>query len=423
MRHITLLLVLIFCAITSKAQDFNKLFSDSTLRITYTFSGNAHKQNIALDQLTMSPHWFGKRQNLSKIPVEGNAQIAVRLHNTKQLIYLNSFSTLFQEWITYDEALKVDRSFENVLLIPMPKEAVDVEVYMINNRREKTVSFTHTITPNDILIRQDGFKDLTPFETIHQAADTSKCIRIAYLAEGYTESEMPAFINDAKRATEALFAHEPFKELQSKFNIIAVKSPSKESGTSIPSKGIWKETALQSSFDTFYSDRYLTTLHVKKIHQWLAGLPYEHIIILVNTSEYGGGGILNFYNLSSCNHKSFLPVVVHEFGHSFAGLADEYAYEQEQLNMYPLDIEPWEPNITTLVQFDKKWKNLLDPKTPIPTPLNNKKYTLGAFEGAGYSLKGVYRGERNCRMRANDIPNFCTVCRKALTDVINFYTK
>ena len=134
---------------------------------------------------------------------------------------------------------------------------------------------------------------------------------------------MPAFINDAKRATEALFAHEPFKELQSKFNIIAVKSPSKESGTSIPSKGIWKETALQSSFDTFYSDRYLTTLHVKKIHQWLAGLPYEHIIILVNTSEYGGGGILNFYNLSSCNHKSFLPVVVHEFGHSFAGLADE----------------------------------------------------------------------------------------------------
>ena len=107
---------------------------------------------------------------------------------------------------------------------------------------------------------------------------------------------MPAFINDAKRATEALFAHEPFKELQNKFNIIAVKSPSKESGTSIPSKGIWKETALQSSFDTFYSDRYLTTLHVKKIHQWLAGLPYEHIIILVNTSEYGGGGILNFYN-------------------------------------------------------------------------------------------------------------------------------
>lgn len=278
MRHITLLLVLIFCAITSKAQDFNKLFSDSTLRIAYTFSGNAHKQNIALDQLTVSPRWFGKRQNLSKIPVEGNAQIAVRLHNTKQLIYLNSFSTLFQEWITYDEALKVDRSFENVLLIPMPKETVDVEVYMINNRREKTVSFTHTINPNDILIRQDGFKDLTPFETIHQAADTNKCIRIAYLAEGYTESEMPAFINDAKRATEALFAHEPFKELQSKFNIIAVKSPSKESGTSIPSKGIWKETALQSSFDTFYSDRYLTTLHVKKIHQWLAGLPYEHII-------------------------------------------------------------------------------------------------------------------------------------------------
>lgn len=127
---------------------------------------------------------------------------------------------------------------------------------------------------------------------------------------------MGLFIKDAQTATDALFAHEPFKSKKDKFNIIAVKSDSEESGTSEPSKGIWKNTALSSHFDTFYSDRYLTTLHLKDVHNWLAGTPYEHIIILVNTEKYGGGGILNSYNLSMTHNEWFKPVVVHEFGHS-----------------------------------------------------------------------------------------------------------
>ena len=158
--------------------------------------------------------------------------------------------------------------------------------------------------------------------------------------------------------------------------------------------------------------RYLTTLNLKALHDWLAGIPYEHIIVLVNTEKYGGGGILNSYNLSMAHHRMFKPVVVHEFGHSFAGLADEYAYEQEAIPMYPADVEPWEPNITTQVNFGAKWKDMV-----------GKIDGVGLFEGAGYSLKGVYRPENDCRMRTNENPTFCHVCEKAIRDIVDFYTK
>ena len=224
---------------------------------------------------------------------------------------------------------------------------------------------------------------------------------------------MATFIKDADTAVEAMFEHEPFKSMRDRFNIIAVEAPSAESGTSEPAKGIWKNTALHSHFDTFYSDRYLTTLHLKDLHNWLAGTPYEHIIVLVNSSKYGGGGILNSYNLTSTHHLYYKPVVVHEFGHSFCGLADEYAYEQEDIPMYPHDIEPWEPNITTKVDFAKKWQDML----------HKKDKAIGLYEGAGYSLKGVYRAYPDCRMRTNQNPEFCKVCQRALIRLINFYTK
>ena len=206
------------------------------------------------------------------------------------------------------------KSFENVFLVPFPKDTVDITVELRNNRRQPTVSMSHTVNPKDILIRHIGEHSVTPYETLQKAADTTRCIHIAYIAEGYTEAEMPNFIEACQTANEALFAHEPFKSLRQRFNVIAVKAPSVESGTSEPSKGIWKNTALHSHFDTFYSDRYLTTLHLKDLHDWLAGTPYEHIIVLVNTEKYGGGGILNSYNLSMVRNSYFKPVVVHEFG-------------------------------------------------------------------------------------------------------------
>lgn len=413
--YLTYTLPCILCLFMSanvNAQDFNKVFSDSTLRIDYIFSGNANQQHIAVDQLNVMPRWYGKRQRLAELPMEGNGQITVRDHRTKRTLYRNSFSTLFQEWLTYDEAKHTSRAFENVFLVPMPKDTVDITVTLNDNRRETMTQLTHTVAPTDILIKHIGERNRTSFETLQTAQDTSRCIHIAFLAEGYHTDEMDIFLKDATEATEALFAHEPFKAMRNRFNIIAVKAPSADSGTSEPSKGVWKNTALHSHFDTFYSNRYLTTLRLKTVHDWLAGLPYEHIIILVNTHQYGGGGILNSYNLSMTHHPSFKPVVVHEFGHSFAGLADEYAYDFEEIPMYPPDIEPWEQNITTKVKFSDKWQDMMG---NVPS--------VGLIESAGYSLKGIYRASHDCRMRTNDTPEFCPVCQRAIQRVIDFYTK
>lgn len=413
MKRLLGFVVLAVLTLTASAQRYDDYFTDRTLRLDYIFSGNAENQKIALDELCTVPHWYGKRTRLAEVPVEGNGQVTVRCHRTGEVIYRNSFSTLFQEWLSYDEAKGgVRKAFQNVFLVPMPKDTVDVTVELRNNRRKVTAQLTHSVVPSDILIRHVGERDVTPYVTLQKAADTTRCIHIAYIAEGYQKKEMATFLNDARTAMEALFAHEPFKSMRERFNIVAVEAPSQESGTSEPSKGIWKNTALHSHFDTFYSDRYLTTLNLKDLHDWLAGTPYEHIIVLVNTEKYGGGGILNSYNLAMAHHRMFKPVVVHEFGHSFAGLGDEYAYDFEQIPMYPHDVEPWEKNLTTKVDFHDKWENLI-----------GKVKGVGFYEGAGYSLKGVYRASEDCRMRTNEYPEFCPACRQALTRLIDFYTR
>lgn len=231
------------------------------------------------------------------------------------------------------------------------------------------------------------------------------------------------FSIDAQRTCESLFSHEPFRSMKQKFNIVAVASPSTDSGVSVPRADQWKQTAVHSHFDTFYSERYLTTSRVKSIHNALAGIPYEHIIILANTDVYGGGGIYNSYTLTTAHHSMFKPVVVHEFGHSFGGLADEYFYEDDTMtDTYPLDVEPWEQNITTRVNFASKWEDMLPPHIPVPTPVaQQKNYPVGVYEGGGYSFKGIYRPAYNCRMKTNEHPEFCPVCQRAIRRIIEFY--
>ena len=426
-KSYVLAVLLLLCSLPHAwAQSFDDYFTDTTLRLDYIFSGDINSQEISLDELHTLPRWYGKRYRLGEVPVRGNGQLVMRDHHSGTVIYRNSFSTLFQEWLSYPEASMTRRSFQNVFLAPMPKDSVDITIELYNNRQQTIATMTHTVAPDDILIRRSGWEGVTPYETLQQARDTTRCIHIAFLAEGYQEKEMDVFLSDCRKATNALFAHEPFKSMRDRFNIVAVKSPSVDSGTSIPRKGVWKNTAIHSHFDTFYSDRYLTTLHLKELHDCLAGTPYEHIIVLVNTNLYGGGGILNSYNLSMAHHSLFKPVVVHEFGHSFAGLGDEYAYEQEAIPMYPHDVEPWEPNLTTLVDFQNKWEDLIEKGTPFPTPSSTDpkviKNRVGLFEGAGYSLKGVYRPSQDCRMRTNENPVFCPVCDRAIRRTIDFYT-
>lgn len=423
MKLFCCIVLFFFTFVEGYAQNFADYFQDKTLRVDYIFTGDARQQAIYLDELSQLPSWAGRQHHLSELPLEGNGQIIVKDLATKRCIYKTSFSSLFQEWLTTDEAKETAKGFENSFLLPYPKQPVEVETVLYSPRREVMANYKHIVRPDDILIHKRGVSHVTPHRYMLQSGNEKECIDVAILAEGYTGKEMDLFYQDAQNACESLFSHEPFRSMKDKFNIIAVASPSTDSGVSVPRENQWKQTAVHSHFDTFYSDRYLTTSRVKSIHNALAGIPYEHIIILANTDVYGGGGIYNSYTLTTAHHPMFKPVVVHEFGHSFAGLADEYFYEDDTMtDTYPLDIEPWEQNISTRIDFASKWENMLTKGTPIPTPTTErKKYPVGVYEGGGYSAKGIYRPAYDCRMRTNGYPEFCPVCQRAIRRVIEFY--
>lgn len=423
-KHILFLLCLIAVAST-RAQVFADHFADKTLRIDYIFNGNASGQAICLNGLSALPTWAGRKHHLAELPLQGNGQIIMRNAASGKTIYTTSFSSLFQEWLETDEARNVTKGFENTFLLPYPLQPVEIEITLLDPRRNVRASMKHIVHPNDVLIEQKGNSHITPHKYLLHNDSPEKCIDVAILAEGYTLQEIQTFYEDADIACKSIFDHEPFKSMKKRFNVVAVASPSTDSGVSVPRLNEWKHTAFGSHFSTFYSDRYLTTSRVKAIHDALAGIPYEHIIILANTEEYGGGGIYNSYTLTTAHHPMFRPVVVHEFGHSFGGLADEYFYDNDVMtDTYPLDIEPWEQNISTQVDFAAKWKDMLSENTPVPTPAEvSENYPTGVYEGGGYSAKGIFRPAENCRMRTNEYPAFCPVCQRALRRIIEFYTE
>ena len=200
--------------------------------------------------------------------------------------------------------------------------------------------------------------------------DVSEKIDILFVAEGYTQAEMDKFLVDVTRSADYIFSEEPFQSHREKFNVRAVLSFSKDSGTDIPGQGVWKNTVINSSFYTFGIERYMTTMDFKSVCDVAANAHYDQIYILVNTDKYGGGGIYNHYSISAADNEASRAVVIHEFGHAFGGLADEYYNSAVAYNDYfPLDVEPWNPNLTTLVDFPSKWKEALDKEIPVPTPV------------------------------------------------------
>jgi hypothetical protein len=407
----------------ANAVNFDKNFCDSTLRLDYIFCGDAKGDiDIALNAKSKFAGWAGRRVNLDKLPVLGRAHVAVTTMEG-DTIYINSYSTLFQEWLQTDEAQTTRRSSDFTALVPYPKQKVKIGVSLFDNCDREIARLNHEIDPADILIQQ---KKVSPdMRYIRKEGDVAEKIDVAILAEGYTEAEKEIFYKDAETAVESILSHTPFKEMADRFNFLAVFTPSKDSGVSVPRYGEWKETAFGSHFSTFYSNRYLTAPNVTPIHDALSGLPYEHLIILANTEEYGGGGIYNHYMLTAAHTEKFWPVVTHEFGHSFGALTDEYFYDDD-ITTYTYDkgVEPWEQNITTMVDFKAKWEDMMTPGAPIPTAVEDAdKYPVGAYEGGGYIKYGVYRPSYNCRMRTNEYPEFCPVCKRAIARVIDFYTK
>ena len=424
--RLTYIFIAILTALASTATDFNDRFADRTLRLDYIFSANGDTRQVNLDRMTTTAGWAGRRTNMNRLPYAGDGTIDLIDVATGDTIYRHSFSSLYHEWLSTDEAKQTPQGFRNSYLVPQPKGKTRIEVTLTDARRKPMARMTHLYDPEEILIEPlDKTKPL-PHKYLHRSKlSPDKAIDVAILAEGYTTAEMDSFYRHAEIAVESILSYEPFKSMADRFNFVAVASPSEDSGVSVPRTGDWKRTAFGSHFSTFHSDRYLTTDQLDRVHNALIGIPYEHIIILANTEEYGGGGIYNSYTLTAARHKMFLPVVVHEFGHSFGGLADEYFYEDDVMeDTYPTDVEPWNPNITTLTDFGSKWEKLLPKGTPVPTlPKDAKKYPIGVYEGGGYSFKGVYRPADECRMRNNSYPTFCPGCENALAELIKFYTE
>lgn len=340
-----------------------------------------------------------------------------------KLIYSRGFSTLFQEWQTTDEAKTVVRSMEGSVVMPFPKNNIRVEIHRRDRNNYFNKIFEYSISPENYFIIKEKIKPYPSFQ-VHFSGEPSNNLDIVFLPEGYSIEEMEKFQKDCERFANYLFEYSPFKEYKNKINIWGVKAPSLESGTDIPGKNLWKQTVLNTRFYTFDSERYLTTQDFFTVRDIAANAPYDQIYILVNTEKYGGGGIYNFYNLTSVDNERSKQVFIHELGHGFGGLADEYASDNTYLDYYPLDVEPWEVNITTLVDFDSKWKDLLDDGVPIPTPVEEKyKNKIGVFEGGGYTNKGVFRPTYASIMNSFVSNEFNKVSKRALIELIKSYTE
>ncbi|MCQ2153750.1 MAG: IgA Peptidase M64 [Bacteroidales bacterium] len=383
--------------------------SDNTLRLDYIFTGGCSDTGIALSRMSVTPGWYGRRVNMDRVPVAGNGDIRVVEDGSGRILYANSFSTLFQEWLTSDESKRMVKAFENTFLVPLPDSAATVTLRLFDARRKVIAEYSHRVDPADILIARRGVSGVGR-RYIHRGGDPKDCIDVAILAEGYAAGELDSFYASAATSVGSIFSHEPFGSNRERFNFLAVGAESADSGVSVPRDGKWCQTAVGSNFDTFYIERYLTTDHIFDMHDILEGLPYEHIIILANTPVYGGGGIYNSYTLTTAEHGKFQPVVVHEFGHSFGALADEYDTDSYDDPYYFPDVEPWEENVTTRVDLKSKWQDMIDAGVP----------GVGLYEGAGYQAKGVWRPGADCRMRTNTATEFCPVCRRALGRMIDF---
>ncbi len=424
MRNLWILLLLITFSATSQVK-FDDYFLPKTLRFDYTRAGDADTSKVFFEQLKQEQFWGGSKTNLIDTFQYGDYMLQVYDYTGEKLIYSRGYSSLFREWIDTEEAKTLPRSYYGSVVMPFPKHKITIK---LQNRDKKNVFRTVyelKVDPNNnyFIVKEEGNKYKT--EKLHDSGDPSIKLDIAVLAEGYTRQEMDKFKKDVERFIGYFFKVSPFKENKDKVNFWAVYSESEESGTDIPGINMWKKTVLNTNFYTFNSERYLTTRDVKQIRDLAAHVPYDQIYILVNSDKYGGGGIYNYYNLCTSNNQYSEEVFTHEFGHAFAALGDEYQYGYENAaDIYDMSVEPWQVNLTNLVNFDSKWKDLVEKETPIPTrEEDNFKDKVGAFEGAGYVKKGIYRPVYDCKMRSNSTKEFCPVCYRAVLAFLKFYTE
>jgi len=401
--------------------EYDKYFTDNQLRIDYYLFGNADTVSYALDKLVKEPKWGGPRAHLIDDTGYGMYFIEVRPQGSDEILYSHGYCLLFGEWQTTDEAKIINKGFHESVVIPFPKKPVEVTFYAKTDRLVLVEKMNITVNPDDYFIKP---APKLPYEIINVYGDypVENAVDIVLLPDGYTAQEMEKFKKDCQFFVQSLFSYAPYNRYTDRFNVRAVLVPSLDSDVTMPGDKLYRNTALSCSFWTFDSERYCMTYDNETMKTLAGQVPYDQIYILANTKKYGGGGIFNSYCVSTTGDSYASDVIIHEFGHGFAGMADEYAYDGT--DNYCLEVEPWEPNITTLVDFDSKWKDMVGKKTPVPTPVN-KKYlnTVGVYEGAGYQMHGIYRPMVDCLMNTFKGDKFCPVCERAIERMIKHYTE
>jgi hypothetical protein len=440
------------------------------MRLDYYHTGNATEEMFSLDRVVIEPlPWAGNPDKLIDETNLGKYLFEVRDQKSGRMLYSRGFVSIYGEWETTDEARSVNRTFHESLRFPAPEDTVQIVLKKRDAKNSFREIWKTTLDPKDIFIDRSKMAQPAPVIEIQKNGDPSAKVDFLILGDGYTIGEAKKFEADARRLAEILFATSPFKEHRTDFNVWALSPPALESGISRPSSGMYRDSPIGATYDAFGSERYVLTFDNRAFRRAASFAPYDFVEILVNNQTYGGGAIFNLYSTVAADSLWSPYVFVHEFGHHFAGLADEYYTSAVAYAPATSRVEPWEPNVTALLDpANLKWKDLVTQGTPIPTPWEKEafeKYSLdvqkrrqeirrlgrpekemdalfteelahearlfakekhagqvGAFEGANYEAKGYYRPQVDCIMftRSNA---FCAVCRRAIERVIQLYSK
>ena len=402
---------------------FDKFFTEASLRVDYCLTGNQKETTYSLKELIREPYWSGSKTNLVDTLEFGNYIVKVFESETDNLLFSKGYQNLYGEWQTTDEAKQVTKTFDESVVVPFPRVKIDIVLYYKTWEGELKEGMRFCVSPENYFIRDYDNLNLPVYDAWIGNEDITKAVDVVILPEGYTQAEMDKFIKDCDFFVESLFSYAPYDRYRESFNVRGVLAPSAESGCNMPGDHVYKNTAMHFSFWTFDSERYCMSTDNRDIRDLAGQVPYDQIYILVNTEKYGGGGIYNFYCSSASSNRFSSDVIIHEFGHGFAGLADEYYYAGSSEHMYNLELEPWEPNITSLVDFSDKWGDMMDEETPVPTPRKRKyEQTIGVFEGGGYEPKGMYSPHMDCLMNSLG-HDFCPVCQRAIERMILYYSK
>lgn len=419
---LTILLSLVSVAVFAQ---FDKYFENRTMRVDYYHAGDSKNDYYYIDEVIAEPYWGGSLVNLIDDTNFGKYLVKVLDKASGTLIYSRSYSTLFGEWQTVDEARTVQKSFSESVVFPYPKAAVTVVFCTKAFETGKYVEkYRYDINPDDVCLIKHDNRHKYPVYEVLKGGDANRKVDIVIVPDGYTAAQMSQFKKDCEKFKNEFFKYEPYTSHKNDFNIHAVLAPSQESGVDESCKGIWKNTIVSCSYWSLGSERYLMTTDNKTLRDVAANVPYDQIYILVNSTKYGGGGIFNWYCTGVNSNKMAGKIIVHEFGHGFAGLGDEYVGGSEYNDFYNLKLESADPNVTTLVDFDSKWKDMVEQGTPVPTPATSEyNDKVGVYEGAGYLRKGLYRPMQDCLMNHFGCDAFCPVCQRAIVKMIEFYCK